>query len=184
MATANLSWTPVDDGFSLSQDVEYKAMDDVGWTLHSVVSASTNTAKITGLLDNVVYQIRITNHCPEALTGLSTMAEVISLTCPSVSIDESHTTVAFSFDHLGGDVSSYVVDLLSASNDVLNTQTFSSPGAVVSSTFTGLDLSTLYRIRVAPRAQGSLTLHTLVCIAVSFTTDSCEPPTDVSAEMS
>jgi hypothetical protein len=183
MATANLSWTPVDDGFSVSQDVEYKAMADVGWTLHSVVTASTNTAKITGLLDNVIYQIRVTNHCPEGLSGLSTMAEVISLTCPSVTIDETHTTVTFSYDTLGGDVSAYDVSLLSAVDVVLNTQTFNTPGAVVSFSFTGLDLSTVYKIRVTPKAQGSLALYTLVCAPVTFTTDSCEPPTDVSAEM-
>jgi hypothetical protein len=183
MATANLSWTPVDDGFSLSQDIEYKAMDDVGWTLHSVVSASTDTAKITGLLDNVIYHIRVTNQCPVGLSGLSTMAEVISLTCPPVTIDETHTTVTFSFNTLGGDVSAYDVSLLSVSNVVLNTQTFNAPGPVVSFSFTGLDLSTVYKIRVTPKAQGSLALYTQVCTAVSFTTDSCEPPTDVSAEM-
>jgi hypothetical protein len=182
MATATLNWTPVGGAFSLSQNIDYKAIDDVGWILHSNVSAATNSATITGLANNVIYQFRISNVCPATLITAGNVYENTHLTCPTVLITPGITNVTFSFDHLGGDVSAYTVDLLSSSNVVLGTKNVTSPGSTVSDSFTGLTLSTAYKIRVTVKAQGT-TLYTLVCTAVDFTTIACSAPTAVSAVM-
>jgi hypothetical protein len=184
MAVANLSWTPVGGAFSLSQNIDYKALNDVGWYLYSNVSADTNSATISGLSYNVIYQFRVGNMCPETLTNLSLVVEGTSLTCPYVSVTPGFTTAAFSFAHLGGNISAYVVELLSVSDVVLDSKTFNSPGSTVADTFTGLTLSTTYKIRVTVNAQGSLSLYTQGCPAVTFVTSVCSPPTEVSAVMS
>lgn len=183
MATATLNWTPVGGAFSLSQNIDYKAMDDVGWILHSNVSAATNSATITGLADNVIYQFRITNVCPATLVNPGEVFEDTHLTCPTVLMSPGITNAGFSFDHLGGDVSGYTVDLLSSSDVVLDTKNVSSPGSTVSDSFTGLTMSTSYKIRVTVKAQGTSVLYTKVCTAVNFTTNACNAPTAVAAVM-
>lgn len=185
MATATINWTPAGGTYSLSQDIEYKAIDDGGWTFHSNVSASANSVVISGLTDNVIYQYRITNKCAGGTNTVSAVDEAIYITCPSpVFVNQGLTGVAFNFFHLGGDISGYVVDLLSASDVVLDTKTFGSPGSVVASFFNGLTPATNYKIRVTPKALGDQAEYTLVCAPVLFTTDSCSPPTDVSATLS
>jgi hypothetical protein len=186
MATANLTWSPVGGVFSVSQDVEFKAMGDVGWTLHSNVSASTSAATITGLLDNVIYQFRITNHCPSALTGLSTVVEGTHLTCPTLSVDPSSDSVDYSFVDLGGDISMYFVELLNASDVVLDSYVFSSPSGTISGTFSGLSPSTSYQMRVTVSAAGSAGTFFIVCAPVTIATIAavCNAPTGVSAVMS
>jgi hypothetical protein len=184
MATANITWSPVGGVFSVSQDVEFKAMGDVGWTLHSNVSNSTNAATITGLSDNIVYQFRITNHCPSALTGVSTLVEGVNLTCPTVSLDHSSDSVDYSFVDLGGDISSYLVELRNASLAVLDDDVFPSPSGTISGTFTGLSPSTNYYVWVTVYAVGSTVTFSASC-GVGFVTEAavCEAPTGVSAVM-
>jgi len=187
MATATINWTPVGNVYSINQTVYYKAIDDADWTLHSTVSATTNTGTISGLLDNVIYQFRVQNNCIGNTNSFSNTAEVINITCPSpVNINQGETATAFNFTHVGGDISSYLIELLSAADVVLDSKTFNSPGANVADTFTGLTPSTDYKIRVTPKATGDLGDHISVCGSVSFRTNDivCNPPTDVSAVMS
>lgn len=187
MATATINWTPVGNVYSINQTVYYKAIDDAGWTLHSTVSPTTNTTTVSGLLDNVIYQFRVRNNCIGGTNSFSNTGEVINIICPSpVNINQGETATAFNFTHVGGDISSYLVELLSAADVVLDNKTFNSPGANVADTFTGLTPSTDYKIRVTPKATGDLGDHISVCGSVSFRTNDivCNPPTDVSAVMS
>jgi hypothetical protein len=185
MATATINWTPAGGTYSLSQDIEYKAIDDGGWTFHSNVSASANSVVISGLTNNIIYQYRITNKCAGGVNTISAVDEAIYIVCPSpVFATQGMTAVAFNFSNPGGDISSYVVDLLSGSDVVLDSKTFASPGSVVASTFTGLTPGTNYKIRVTTKAVGDQGEYTLACAPVLFTTDSCNPPTDVSAALS
>lgn len=187
MATATINWTPVGGAYSINQTVYYKAIDDADWTLHSTVGPTINTATVSGLSDNVIYQFRVRNNCIGGTNSFSNTAEVINIICPTpVNINQGETATAFNFTHLGGDITSYLVELLSAADAVLNSQTFNSPGANVAGTFTGLTPSTDYKIRVTPKATGALGDHISVCGSVSFRTNDivCDPPTNVSAVMS
>jgi hypothetical protein len=187
MATATINWTPVNDVFSVNQSVYYKAFDDADWTLFNTVAPSANTATITGLTDNVIYQFRVRNNCIGGGNTFGNTDEAINITCPTpLTVDPAELTADFSFPHLGGDISSYLVELLSAADAVLDDETITSPGSSVTGTFTGLNPSTDYKIRVTPKATGSQGDYISVCGSISFQTEAviCNPPTGVSAVLS
>jgi hypothetical protein len=185
MATASINWTPVGGGFSVSQDVEFKALGDVGWTLHSNVSSSANSASISGLSDNVVYQFRITNLCLSGPSGVGAVVEGVRLTCPTVSLVASTDSVDYSFVDLGSDISRYLVELRNASLVVLDDDNFPSPSGTISGSFSGLSPSTNYYVWVTVFAAGSVSTFSVPC-GVGFWTDAavCEAPGDVEAVMS
>ena len=184
MAIATINWTPGGGGESLSQNINYKAIDDELWTLYDTVDASATTAEISGLDNNVIYQFSITNDCDSIDDSISNIVEDIVITCPTVDVDTTPTTATFTFTHLGGDITSYSVELLSSSNVFITEIDITSPGATVSDTFTSLSQNVTYKIRITAFAEGELDSYSLVCATVSFLTPLCSPPTGVSAVMS
>jgi hypothetical protein len=187
MATATLNWTPVGNVYSINQTVYYKALHDANWALLATVGPTVNTASAPGLSDNVIYQFKVRNNCVGGTNSYSNMWELVNIICPTpVNITQGETDAAFNFVHVGGDVSSYLVELLSSADVVLNSQTFSPPASNVTGSFTGLTPSTDYKIRVTSKATGDLGDHIAVCGSVSFRTNDvvCNPPTSVSATLS
>lgn len=187
MATATINWTPPGGAYSQNQDVSYKTMQTSTWNLHSVVSAATNSAVITDLLDNVIYHFRITNNCAFGTNATSTIYETMYMTCPAVSLDPTADTVDFTFSHLGGDISHYTVELLNTVDTVIAGIDFLSPGATISGTFGGLYPENDYKVRVTVFAAGVYTLSfSRVCTPVSFTTEAvvCNTPSNLLVGMS
>jgi hypothetical protein len=186
MASANLSWSPGGGPYSNSQDIFYSELGDSGWILHSTVSASTASAAIEGLLDNVIYRFQVVNRCAFGNGAPSELGEGVHITCPTVDVDAGVEEVDFSFSHLGWDIDSYVVELLDAVNNVLDSISIASPSGVISGSFTGLDPATPYKLSVAPAATGDLDEYSYVCGPYDFTTavPVCEAPVGVSVGMS
>jgi hypothetical protein len=187
MATATINWAP-DSGFdSQDQGVYFKTMQASDWTLFSTVDATTNTAVINGLSDNVIYQFRITNNCVFGYEANSDIVETINMTCPAVTLDPTIDTVDFSFSHSGGDISRYTVDLLNASDAVIASSDFPSPGATVSGTFSGLTPVTTYKVRVTVFAAGVyVPSFSKVCTPDPITTDAvvCNAASGLTVGMS
>jgi len=187
MATATINWTPDGGADSQDQGVYYKTMQASGWTLSSTVGATIDTATINGLSDNVVYQFRVTNNCVFGYNANSDTTEAINITCPAVTVDPTIDTVDFSFNHLGGDISHYTVELLNASDTVIGSNDFPSPGAVISGTFTGLFPVTNYKVRVTVFATGVyIPSFSKVCTPVPVTTDAvvCNAASGLTVGMS
>lgn len=187
MATATINWTPGGGAYSQTQDIHYRTIQTSEWTLYSVVSAATNSAVITGLSDNVIYQFRITDNCAFGTNASSNIAETMYMTCPVVTLDPTADTVDFSFSHLGGDISHYTVELLNTVDTVIAGTDFFSPGATVSGTFGGLSPENTYKVRVTVFAAGVYVPgFSQVCTPVSFTTEAvvCNTPSNVLVGMS
>jgi hypothetical protein len=184
MATATINWLPGGGTIALSQDIHCKALADEVWAFIANVNASTNTAEVGDRLDNVVYQFRITNNCSGEVSELGNIAEGAHVTCPfpvNVNVD-GMTLVGFFFPHVGGDVDSYFVELLSVDDEVLQTKTLAGSGFIIANFWGGLTPGTDYKMRVTPQATGELDVYSVVCEPVLFTTSPCPAPTDVTAE--
>lgn len=187
MATATINWTPPGGTYSQNQDVSYKTMQASTWNLHSVVSAATSSAVITGLSDNVIYHFRITNNCAFGTNAPSNISEAMYITCPVMTLDPTVDTVDFSFSHLGGDISHYTVELLNTVDTVIAGTDFFSPGATISETFGGLSPENTYKVLVTVFAAGVYTpSFSRVCTPVSFTTEAvvCNTPSNLLVGMS
>jgi hypothetical protein len=168
MATAHLTWTPAS---GLSQDIKYKKEGDVTYTLHANVSSATNSADITGLEDNTVYEFVITNKCVFSLETSTPATENALVTCPSLTTEQTALSLGVSFSDLGEDVSSYELEIYEMPAETLvDTHTIPSPTPSMSYTFTGLTDDTFYKIKVIPKigttyenATCSVTERTLGC---------------------
>lgn len=170
----------------MSQNIEYKAIEDAFWTLHANVGPSVDSASVTGVLDNVIYQFRVTNICQYGFTTPSSIFETVHITCPTVSLTPGAVSVDYSFSHLGGNISSYTVELLNSSDVAVAGNDFLSPSGTISGTFSGLTPVTGYKVRVTVFAAGVyVASFSEVCTPVPFTTDAvvCDAPTSVNAVM-
>ena len=178
MANYNISWTPATNGSTISQNVEYKKSVDSTWTVSTNVSAVTNIAVINSLLDNVVYDFRVSSLCDFGGPSPSSPFSLIKFICPTVTLSKTTNQVSYSFTHPGGSISSVTVDLLSSSSVVLQTQT-PAAGTPVTGVFNGLTPGTAYKVRVKLIA-GSFNQ---TCSAQDITTDNlvCEAPTGLTA---
>lgn len=188
MASALLTWTAPGGSNSVSQDVQYKLASSSTWTTFENVGPTIATSTVTGLSNNLLYNFRINNVCSVGGTSSSTPTEQINLTCPSATVTNTYNSVSFSFSHLGGSISSYVVELMdSTGTSVIGTKNITSPSGTVADTFsTGVSASTTYQVRITVNAAGTTT-HTKVCSLISTTTPAaptCNAPTGVTAVIS
>jgi hypothetical protein len=187
MASATINWTPA-GGTSTGQRVEYRVKSVGGsWTVFSTVSATVNTATITGLADNTVYEFRVVNLCSGGEIA-SFNVEGINQTCVTPSNAPTSTSTTVSFPHLGGEVSKYNIKLyanttpLTLITSVDKTGPFTG-GSTVSHTFTGLTAATVYVIMITPYV-GTYALTN--CATFDFLTvaPTCGTPTSVTASLS
>ena len=149
MASATINWTPA-GGSSTGQRVEYRVKSVGGsWTVFSTVSATTNTATITDLADNTIYEFRIVNLCSGSEVPTSVI-EGIKQTCPTPSNSVTGTSATVTFPHVGGEVTKYNIKISQTVGGTLvssvdKTGPFT-VGSTVSHTFTGLTAGTGYFI--------------------------------------
>ncbi len=167
MGTFNLNWTPPGGLNSTAQEVQYKASTSSTWLVATTLGATEDSYTVEDLLDNVLYDFRIVNICASGGPVPGATMQSIDFVCPTVNVTPASDTIGFNFSHVGGSVTSYDVELLDdAGTSVLDSKTVSSPGSVVSDSFTGLDATTDYNLRVKMHAG----MRVKVCPLVAVTT--------------
>lgn len=176
-----LNWTP--GGGATSQDVQYKLSSSGTWITFQNVSGSTNTITITGLQDNLIYDFRVVTNCSGGTPAPSAPTQQINLLCPTVTATPSDTSVAYSFNELGGSVTAYAVKLFSSDGLTEIASQTPSGTSVRSGTFTGLTASTSYKIRVVITA-GSFSKTDCAFVDTTTTaTPTCNAPSNVTASV-
>lgn len=182
MASATLIWTPGGGANSLSQEIQYKVHTDSSPTTAAMVGAAVNTYTITGLLDNVIYDYWIVDHCAVGGPTPGQPSQAINLTCPAVTLNPDWNLIQYSFADLGGSVSGYNIFLFDANGNTLATN--NAPiGGSVTGTFTGLNPSSNYKVGVTVNAG----TFTKTCPPQSVSTiapPACNAPGSVTATMS
>src|SRR3982751_5140877 len=146
MAQAILNWSPGGGTNSTGQTIQYKLSTTSTWTDFQTVAPTVSTATITGLQDNVIYDFRVVDNCSDGGPTPSPPFQGVTITCPTVTYTDAPTTITYSFAHLGGDITRYIVQLLNASNAILDTRTHNVPSGTLSGTFVGLTPSTNYQV--------------------------------------
>ncbi len=180
--TATLTWTPA--AGATSQLVQYKLATASTWTTFgSALSGTANTATITGLADNQIYNFQVVTECSGGTPKESNMDTKIKLTCPNITTTKTTTSISYSFPELGGSVTSYTVKLYSAAGAEITSQTPTGT-TTRSGSFTGLTAETTYKIGVIVTAG---TFSKSDCAQVTITTDAetaCNAPTSLTATVS
>lgn len=186
MASVTLNWTPA-GGSSTGQRVEYRVKSVGGsWTVASTVSSSTNTATITGLADNTVYEFRIINACTGGDVA-SMNAEGIKQTCPTPSHSVTANSVTVTFPHVGGEITKYNIKISQTVGGALissvdKTGPFTA-GSTVSHTFSGLTAGTGYYIQITPFV-GTYSLLNCAEFDILTVAPTCSAPTGVTVTLS
>lgn len=144
MASITINWTPTVTN-SISQDIQYKESTSSTWITFSTVSPTDATATITGVSDNIVYDVRVVNNCQFG-TIPSTISKVINLTCPVLTLTPGGTDIQYTFNGVTT-VNQYVVQLTDSSNNLI-TSNNETPASTVTGQFTGLTSATTYNVRI------------------------------------
>lgn len=176
---ATLSWT-IGAG-ATSQNVQYKLSTSSTYITFSTVGGSITTETVTGLSDNLLYDFRIVSSCGGGTPAPSAVLTKINIICPAVTVTFTDTTVSYSFAHIGGDVSAYVVKLFNSAGTTEVATSTPTGTATRIGTITGLTASTAYKLRVVPTA-GTITKTD--CLFTNVTTAAppvCNIPTNVVA---
>jgi len=185
MASATINWTPA-GGISTGQRVEYRIKSVGGsWTVFTTLSSTVNTATVTGLADNTVYEFRIVNICSGNDVPSPTI-EGIKQTCVVPSYSVTGTTATISFPHLGGELSKYTIKIKTASSVLITSVDKTGPftvGSTISHTFTGLTAGVSYIITVTPFV-GIYNLNECFQVDVLTVAPTCSAPTSVTATIS
>ena len=156
MATANITWLPYPGPNTSSQVLEYKKNTATTWTTFNTYGPLINSASITGLLNNVYYDFRITTNCN--IGGPSVGAaqlNKIKFVCPNIVV-ESNTITSVDFDvyYAADDLTQIQVKLYtSAAPTIIVAQqnkllTVGHASGIFSGIFTGLTPATSYIVVV------------------------------------
>lgn len=176
-----LTWTP--GAGSTSQNVQYKLATASTWTTFSTVSGTATTAIVTGLSDNLIYDLRITTACNGGTTTASSVLQRINFICPTVTVTAASTSLSYSFPEIGGSVGSYAVKLFnSTGTSELASQTPTGT-TTLTGTFSDLTASTTYKIRVVPTAGTITKTDCAFATGVTLAPPTCNVPTGVTAEL-
>lgn len=185
--TANLSWPAPGTATSTGQDVQYKLRSSGTWITYQTVPGDVNTMVIPGLLDNRLYDFQVVNHCQHSGTSSSPLGSTANVTCPALTVTTTASQVAVSFNHLGGDITKYTVQLLAADRTTLvasqNVTVFSTPNNVY---FNGLPAHTAYFVNIIPQIVDISKTYYGTCNSVHYDTAGapvCPVVTNVVATM-
>lgn len=177
-----LTWTPAGGANSTSQEVQYKASSSSVWITAASLGPTVNTYTIKNLDDNTIYDYRIVNICAVGGPSYAPIKQAIRFVCPVLTLTPSYNQVAYSFPHVQGSITKYVISLLNSSDSIVATQEVTTMATTISGTFTGLTQSTTYKVRITMYADS----YSNQCPPQSVTTGAaptCAPPTNVVATM-
>lgn len=185
--TAALTWNAPGGSNSLNQTIRYRKIGTSTWTNFATLGPTANTSTITGLDDLYIYEFQVVNNCTVGGPSQGISDFKIKILCPTVTFTNTFNSITYSFSHLGGDVSKYVIDLMDSSgSSIIATQVKTSPSGTITDLFAGLTGSTNYAVRITVYA-GSTYTFTKVCpntIVTTAATPTCDAPTAVVATIS
>lgn len=152
--TASLTWSLTSSANNINQTVQYKPTTSSTWITAIVAPPLTTSYAIAGLLTNKLYDFQIINNCSTGGPSPSTAQTTIQFTCPNVSLTSTSSSISYSFANLGGDISSYTMNLYDTTGLVLvQSKTEAGPFASsINNTFSGLNPNTNYKLQVIVNA--------------------------------
>jgi len=180
MANFTLNWTPNINSNVSSQQAEYRrrsvggVYNSSGFIPGNPLLTTDNTTSISGLLDNVVYEFRISNFCTEGRTYTAN-SEAIKFGCVTPTEAHTDTNITATVSSLPSDITKVRFSLLNFDGSsllqgpiVVNTSAGSCPNI-----FNSLTPDTTYIIRVEFVAliNGVEVTSTLNTCQVSVTTN-------------
>lgn len=142
--TAALTWTsPVSDGGSAITDyiVEYKRSDDSLWTTFADGVSTAPSASITGLLDQITYDVQVT---PKNVVGSGPSVSTVTL---SVTNNNASLALSWAANTDGATIVNHIVQHRVLGASVWTDTNTSSTGRTAS--IAGLTNGTDYEVRVA-----------------------------------
>jgi hypothetical protein len=154
MATVILSWIPAGGENSKSQDILMKVNGSSNWSIFQNVSPLVNTIEISGLEDNTKYDFQIVDNCVYGGPVSSAIASGIKITCPSLSFTNIYNKIQFAFNHLGGSIDHYYVDLYDGNSNLLSTLHITSISSVITGNFNEVSPNTNYKLLIIAAAGG------------------------------
>lgn len=163
MASVTVNWTPVITN-SVNQEVQYKLDSSSTWLTYATISPMDSSIVIDGLTLNAKYNIRIINHCING-GAPSYPIDIVMLGCPTVILTPEREKINYTFPGSIENITSYIVQLISTSNTIVQTQT-KTPAPTITGVFTGLTPGTVYNVRVVIKSG----LQTKICGSNSTTT--------------
>jgi len=181
--TITLNWTPGGGETSQNQDVQMRISGNDNWSTYRTVGPMISTIDVTGLEENIKYEFRIVDNCNYGGPIASGIVTKIKFTCPNLVFTNTYNMIQFAFNHLGGSVDQYTINLLNADLIIIGTMTVTNMTSVITGFFTGVSPNTLYQIQVIPFATGT----SQECPLAQTTTlppPECLAPTNVSAVLS
>lgn len=166
--SAQLQWIP---GNGISQEVQIKKRSDPSFYLYQSVDNTVENITIPAMEVNVLYDFRIVNKCAFSMETPSTTKSAAKILCPDLGAIQHSLSLELSFDHLGGDIDKYKVELLdSLGTTVLDEQVIEDFSSTPSFLFDGLQPDTYYTFRVVASIENdfrspdcTLTVRTLGC---------------------
>jgi hypothetical protein len=182
---ASLTWSLTGNSNNQNQQVQYKLNGASTWTTAVILQPNSGSYTITGLNQNKIYNFQIVNNCSTGGPTPSTTVSAVELTCPTVNLTTTSTSVTYSFTNIAGDISSYVIGIYdSTGNTLIQSKTESAPfNPTVSNTFNGLNSNTSYVVKATVNAG----VFSKVCSSQTITTPntpSCPTPTNLSVTLS
>ena len=149
MSNYKLDWVAGGGDNSTGQKVQYKKASDAVWIDAAIVSATTTTYTIENLDANTIYDFRVITLCSDGGPSGGQSTTTITLNCPVVNYTLTPTSIGYSFQHLGGNVTKYAVSLINDSDEtVIKTFEYTNPNGVISGNFIDLTPSTNYQISI------------------------------------
>ncbi len=150
MADFIVAWSPETQN-SVGQVVQYKLPSSGTWIDFAIVSPSTSTYLVTGLLDNTIYQFRISCECATGDVTYSQVFTSIRFTCPVVTISASTTILNYSFPTVASSITGYTVILYKDGLEEV-TMSYNSPVPPTISGSFNIVAGHIYTIRVQMKA--------------------------------
>lgn len=186
-----LNWKVAEGPNSEGQNVQFKRKEDNIWLTHNDIPLSpfVTSYTISGLLDNQLYSFQVVNLCTLGGPINSMSAEGINITCASVTVTPTASSLIVQFPHLGGSINQYTITLYgtgSTGNEeplevfVLN----SNFSGTLTHTFTGLVPDTQYKIKVVPAANNYEKTNCGLITASTASASVCLSPSNVTATLS
>lgn len=167
------AFPPPSNSYTVKRRLQSAPDVDGSYTTIGTPAYNSSTARWeildTTAVDNTLYVYKAISNCGGSPPSTPFITyEFASITCPSLTLTPTSTTIPYSFTHVGGGVDKYVIKLYDSTGTSLlatNTHTPAFPSPVTGS-FTGLTASTSYRVQVTVY----IGTYTKTCTMVSTST--------------
>ncbi len=174
--TAHFNWTVENPQGNVSYTIRYRL---AGTSIFTQYSTSGQTAAISGLTTNRIYDFAVIN-VNNADNPQSAVSQGINITDPGPAISPVNTSVSYSFPNLSVDMTSYTttIALQSSPGNIIATHILPT-ATIVTDTFGGLIAQTNYILTVTPVAGIFYKTFSYIFTTTEFA--NCPAPLSVNA---